>query len=64
VAFDEVFNDERDGRALEAGDAGEVSSGDGLARADEVEDHAAVDVANAFGGGDLDAFFVGSAHLM
>ena len=62
VAFDQVFDDEGDGAALQAGNAGEVGAGDGLLRADEVEHDAAVDVADAFSGGEMDAGFVGDGH--
>ena len=62
VLFDQLFDDEGNGAALQAGDAGEVGAGDGVPGADEVEDDAAVDVANDFGGGDLDSVFVGGGH--
>ena len=49
---DEVVDDEADGAAAGAHEAGEVGAGDGLPGADEVEEDLAVDLAGGAAAGD------------
>ena len=64
VAFNELLDDQRNGAALQAGNAGEVGAGDRLLGTNQVEDGSAVDIADAFhAGGDLHSFFVDAAHV-
>ena len=61
---DELLDDQGDGAALQAGDAGEVGARDRVAFADQVEDDAAVDIAHHFTRSALDARFVEYGHSL
>ena len=62
LALQQVVDDEGDGAAGDAHDAGEVGAGDGLVRAHQVQGDAVVDVAAGAARGDLESGRVDAAH--
>ena len=64
VAFDQVLDDQRDGAALKAGEAGEIGARDRLLGADQIENRLAVDIADPFARRDLHFFCIDGAHFV
>ena len=60
---EEVGDDEGDGAAPDAHDAGEVSPRHGLMGADEIQDDGAIDLSGGTAGGDTEAGGIDASHL-
>ena len=54
LLLDQLFDDGGDSAGLKAGGTGKIGAGDGLLRADDLEDDVAIDVARIFARCELD----------
>jgi len=62
--MDKLFNNLRNGAALQAGHPRKIRPGDGLTAANEIQDHPSVNVPSRLNGGDLRIGKIQAPHLI